>query len=306
LKEGSFINFYGGEPLLAFPQIQHAVQLLQNGRETQFSLSTNGSLIDDEKLEFFNQNKFSILLSFDGIVQDITRQNASLKKTLAVLEKILACPDIDLEIHSVFTPETIPYISESALLMTKLGVPEFSIVLSQTDEWDLSALLSYKEELQFLKPFMLAFYLREGYIPFANFRRNKSRGVFSCYAGRDRLTIMPDGKIWGCHLFADFYNGKEDSEEYSKYCFGDLDSFMENCESIYPEISSNYLDFRMDRFYTDDTRCVDCEEIEECRVCPLDNRINGSHLNEIPRWVCEQNKILRDVRKDFWKALIPE
>jgi hypothetical protein len=118
------------------------------------------------------------------------------------------------------------------------------------------------------------------------------------------LTITPDGKIWGCHLFADFYKGKETTKEWPKYCFGDLASFIENNDKTFPEITSNYSNFRMDQYHTDDNHCIDCEEIEECRVCPLDNRIHGSNFKKIPRWVCEQNIIFRAAKSDFWRELI--
>jgi radical SAM protein with 4Fe4S-binding SPASM domain len=64
-----------------------------------------------------------------------------------------------------------------------------------------------------------------------------------------------DGKIWECHLFADFYKGKEDSEEYAKFYFG----------------AANYENLRMDQFYTSHSRCADCPELEECQVCPMGN-----------------------------------
>ena len=307
LTKDCYINFYGGEPLLAFDRIQHTVQSIKNRLKIQniiFSISTNGSLLDDEKLEFLNQNKFSLLLSFDGFAQSIHRKKDSFEQIVSVIKRLLECPDIDLEINSVFTPKTIRYLSKSVQFIANLRVPEISAALSQTSSWNPNALCHYKEELQSLKKFMLFFRLQHGYIPFLKFRRDLGRGVFSCYAARDRLAITPDGKLWGCHLFADFYNGKETIKEYSKYCFGDLGSFAECSERVYPEITANYLKFRMDQFRTDHTLCVDCEEMEECKACPVDNRIHGHSFNRIPHWICEHNKITRQVRREFWKDCI--
>ena len=307
LTKECYINFYGGEPLMAFKQIHHVVETIKNKLKKKhiiFTISTNGILLNDEKLEFLNQNKFSILLSFDGFAQNIHRKIGSFEPIVAIIKKLLECPDIDLEINSVFTPKTIGYLSKSVQFIAELNVQEISVALSQKSSWNHFGLLQYKKELQSLKNYMLSFYLQNGYTPFMKFRKDRKRGVFSCYAARDRLAITADGKIWGCHLFADFYNGKKSTKEYSKYCFGDLHSFIEKSERVYPEISANYSNFRMDTFQTEDSLCVDCEEMEECKVCPMDNRIHGSSFKKIPRWICEHNKITREVKRDFWKELI--
>ncbi|MFQ6037317.1 MAG: radical SAM protein, partial [Candidatus Aminicenantales bacterium] len=51
------INFYGGEPLLAFDRIVQAVhycesQANRSRRRFRYSITTNGSLVDDEVLGF--------------------------------------------------------------------------------------------------------------------------------------------------------------------------------------------------------------------------------------------------------------
>jgi hypothetical protein len=115
--------------------------------------------------------------------------------------------------------------------------------------------------------------------------------------------MTADGKLWGCHLFADVFKRMEAKKEYAKFCFGDLTSFIENWEEIYPKISANYAKLRMDRFCPVDSHCVDCSELDECRVCPMDNRMQGPNLKEIPVWVCKQKKITRNVQKRFWKEI---
>jgi hypothetical protein len=117
------------------------------------------------------------------------------------------------------------------------------------------------------------------------------------------MAMTADGKLWGCHLFADIYKGKEGTDEYAKFCFGDLDAFVENHQEIYPKIAENYTNLRMDRFHTNSLRCRDCPELEECQVCPMDNMIQGRNIKEIPDWVCEQKRISREIREQFWMEL---
>ncbi len=65
------IGFYGGEPLLAWTRLKAGVfraqaqaQALQ--RQVRFSLTTNATLIDEEKARFLARAGFSVLVSIDG------------------------------------------------------------------------------------------------------------------------------------------------------------------------------------------------------------------------------------------------
>ena len=308
LTEDCYINFYGGEPLLAFDKIRHAVDYIQEKnrgkkKRIQYSITTNGSLIDDNILEFLNQYSFLLLLSFDGIVQDKSRQKGSFKEIIRVIKKIFDKPDIDLETNSVFTHETVGNLSKSIQSITELGVPNISISPCNVSRWDHSSLTNLEEEFDSLREFMLCFYQKEKRVPLVNFRKKQTRGIFSCYAGKDRLAITPDGKLWGCYLFADYFRDKEATQEYHNYCFGDLRSFITNNERIYPQVLSNYADLRMNRFFTSQTPCNQCDEIEECDVCPAGNMFSGSEIREVPSWNCKIKQIFRKERKRFWEEL---
>lgn len=63
------ISFYGGEPLIAFNLIKFAVNFAKsesNKKNIRFSLTTNATLIDVQKAQFFKDNNFNLLISLDG------------------------------------------------------------------------------------------------------------------------------------------------------------------------------------------------------------------------------------------------
>lgn len=63
------LGFYGGEPLLAFDFIKECVDYAEEafeGRKVLYSITTNGTLLTDEKLDFLVQYDFAILVSLDG------------------------------------------------------------------------------------------------------------------------------------------------------------------------------------------------------------------------------------------------
>ncbi len=63
------VNFYGGEPLLEFDLIKKTVDYCKKifrGKLLRFSLTTNATLFTEEIMDFFEREKFNILISLDG------------------------------------------------------------------------------------------------------------------------------------------------------------------------------------------------------------------------------------------------
>lgn len=65
----SAIGFYGGEPLLRFDLIKKCVDYLEasvEGKKLQYVITTNGTLLTEDKMSFFVQHDFSLSISLDG------------------------------------------------------------------------------------------------------------------------------------------------------------------------------------------------------------------------------------------------
>jgi uncharacterized protein len=65
------IEFQGGEPLVAFPVVKHIIEKARHlnetaGKRLEFTMVSNLSLLDDEKLEYLVSNKVQICTSIDG------------------------------------------------------------------------------------------------------------------------------------------------------------------------------------------------------------------------------------------------
>lgn len=304
LTEDYYINFYGGEPLLSFELIRKVVSFIKikdknQDKKAHYSLTTNGSLLSDEIIQFLNEHKFSVELSFDGLAQDVSRQKGSREKIVPIIQELLKCPNIDLETNSVFSPDTVGYLSESIEFIMELGVPDIRFSISTIKAWNQDTLKNLEEEMSRLRRNLLFHFKKESCIPVVNFRDNQKKGIFSCAAGKDRLAISPDGGVWGCFLFTDYYKGKENSPEYSKFFFGDLDYFMKHHEKVYPQISSNYAQLRMDNFRTSRTECFLCKEYKTCAVCPINATLSGASLGQIPDHICEIQRIQIREKDEF-------
>ena len=63
------IGFYGGEPLLGFPLIKQSIRYakqLFDGKKLLFTITTNGTLLTDEIIQFLDQEDVQVMISLDG------------------------------------------------------------------------------------------------------------------------------------------------------------------------------------------------------------------------------------------------
>ncbi|MFR4764057.1 MAG: radical SAM protein, partial [Anaerococcus obesiensis] len=65
------IDFFGGEPLLNWDLVKNTVDYARSkekefNKHFNFTLTTNGMLLDDEKIEYLNKNMKNVVLSLDG------------------------------------------------------------------------------------------------------------------------------------------------------------------------------------------------------------------------------------------------
>jgi len=175
LSKECYINFYGGEPILAFEKIKKIIYILESKnkklkKNIHYSMTSNGSLINDKILQFLNQYKFSLMISFDGYAQEISRKKGSFTKTISVIKKILNYPQIKLEINSVFTQKTVGTISKSISFILGLGIPKINFSINTTEAWNKTSIHKLKEELRNLNDYLYSYYQKTGSIPLNDFK----------------------------------------------------------------------------------------------------------------------------------------
>lgn len=68
-SEEVFISFYGGEPLIGYDKIKYAVQVCEQnhlGQMVNYSITTNGTLLTEEIIDFLVEHNFILVISLDG------------------------------------------------------------------------------------------------------------------------------------------------------------------------------------------------------------------------------------------------
>lgn len=217
----TLLIFFGGEPLLNFKLIKHAVNYINhNGLRENFcySITTNGTLITPEIAEFLKKHKFAILLSMDGYENEFNYRKfrngkPSVSKVLKNID-LLKAFEVPFEIRATITSDN-PYIYETYHFFEELKIPytlAFAYPSDNTRNQILSTyshenilrvkdsmsklLMEYKEKVKngekIYNKVLLSLF------SFFEYRTIRER---ICSGGINYYTILADGSLFKCaHL----------------------------------------------------------------------------------------------------------
>jgi sulfatase maturation enzyme AslB (radical SAM superfamily) len=301
------VNFYGGEPLLSFDLIRCAVERLERlnrskGGKTRFSVSTNGSLIDDEVLDFLDEHGFSVLLSFDGTAQDAGRVKGSFDRLAALVPEILARTRIRLETNSVFTAGTVGHLTSSLALLLRFGVRRIHAGVSPRGDWTPAAFRRVEREMATARSLLLERFDRLADVPWIDMAEPDPPGPRRCDAGRGQLALGADGRLWGCFLFPHFFAGKKGAARGEEYCYGDIEAFRADPAGTEARVMRAVAGLGMMNARTPARHCVMCDEFPTCWICPLAAAFDSGTLGEITSRGCEMARLVRREKDRFRTA----
>jgi uncharacterized protein len=225
------VSFFGGEPLLNLPLMRRAVSLARHlgeaaGREVRFALTTNGTLLDDEAIDFIREHIASLAVSLDGeaAVNDEERRfrrgNGSVHSR--VLESLACLRDagVPFALRATLTPHNAAFVLLSARHLAALGPVSLRMVPDFSDaEWSSTRLRALIEGFGGLHRDALERLLEgeeplgaEALYPLLENRINARERERPCEAGEAMLAVAADGSVYPC----DHFVGR------AEYCMGRL------------------------------------------------------------------------------------
>ena len=218
------IDFFGGEPLMNFDVVKQLVEYgrsveEEHGKNIRFTITTNGILLDDEKIKYINENMHNAVLSLDGRknVNDNMRPTLNDKGShdiiLPKFKKLVdeRPKDKYYYIRGTFTRENLDF-AEDVMYFAEQGFKLTSIEPVVDDESNPYALREEDlpkvfEEYEKLAVKYADMQVEGDDFKFFHFIVDLNQGpcvikrITGCGAGNEYLAITPEGDIYPCHQF---------------------------------------------------------------------------------------------------------
>ena len=222
-RENLELDFFGGEPLMAWETVVETVKYArsiekQHGKNFRFTMTTNGVLLDDEKIDYINKEMVNCVLSLDGRkeVNDRIRvtpnDKGSYDTIVPKFQKLVNSRKnenrTDYYVRGTFTAYNLDF-TDDVLHINELGFDQISVEPAVTDEnlpysiktSDLPRVFSEYDRLyEVMKndPHKFNFFhfmldLDQGPCAIKRLR--------GCGCGNEYVAVTPDGEIYPCHQF---------------------------------------------------------------------------------------------------------
>lgn len=221
------VDFFGGEPLMNFEVVKQLVaygreQERLHGKRFRFTLTTNGTLITDEVMEFANREMDNVVLSIDGRkeVNDRMRPfpNGNGSYDIIVPKFIRFADSRNQEkyyVRGTFTHNNLDF-AEDVLHLADLGFQQISVEPVVAAPEDPYAIRDEDLEQIFAEYDKLAAEMAkrintEKAFHFFHFMIDLEGGpcvakrLSGCGSGTEYLAVTPWGDLYPCHQFV----GKE-------------------------------------------------------------------------------------------------
>lgn len=216
-KKNVEIDFFGGEPMLNFDVVKDTVLYAREeqkkyGKEVHFTITTNGTILDDESLSFINENMDNVVLSIDGRkeVHDRLRiysdKSGSYDRVLPNIRKIAKGRDgKSYFVRGTYTAHNLDFHKDIEHLAS-LGFTDISIEPVTGGEFELKD-SEVDEAMKEYELFSSGYAAQNDYT-FYHFNLDlyNSPCVFkrlnACGAGFEYGAVTPDGEIFACHRLA--------------------------------------------------------------------------------------------------------
>ncbi len=289
IERNGSVTFCGGEPLLEIGKIRELVDKIKNRRaDIRFSLTTNGSLINDDIETFLKDNFYLLMISYDGVEGQNLRKKGSAPLIKKNIERFVDSK-LEFSINSVFTPDTVGNLYSVIEEISELGVNNIKTSLDLTTPWNEDAVKEYR--MQLFK--LCKSSLREKSSLYRTLRDRKM-GYFQCSGCDERLSVGPDGTVVGCFIFQDFVMNNPEYPGIENYIIGNIEDSdlldKVKAKRRHYERLSQYQCFNGENF------CMDCELRNFCAICPVTRVRAGETLTSIPQWICKIKRVEFEIR----------
>ncbi len=253
VKERTVMFMGGGEPMLSWPLLEQATLYAEQVAEREgihlhLSLTTNGSVMDDQQLAFLKEHLFTVQISFE-ILPDVQRAQRGSYSRVAENLRLLTEQGVNNYVRSTITadnvdriPEMVDYCHEHFPLVRKMSCqqvvdPEFFTSKAVVDDFFQRYFLSYQEGMRRAESYGIT--LRSSSSHLLNYS-HRERFCFNlvCLTPYGTLTLCPDVS-------------SPNEPDYPS--------------SVIAELKNDHIEFHQDAF--DRLTYGNIHTIEKCKTC---------------------------------------
>ncbi len=217
------VDFFGGEPLMNFEVVKQVVEYARSiekeyNKNFRFTITTNGILLTDDKIDYINREMSNCVLSIDGrkSVNDLLRVRAdgtgSYDSIINKFQELVATRgDKDYYARGTFTKHNLDFTND-VLHLAEQGFDQISVepVVSDINleysikEADLPRVF---EEYEHLSNVIIDRKKAGKGFNFFHFSLDLQQGpcaikrLRGCSCGNEYVAVTPEGDIFPCHQF---------------------------------------------------------------------------------------------------------
>ena len=286
------VNFFGGEPMLAFDRIQAIVETLAP-LGVRFGITSNGVTCTPEQAAFLKAHNIGMQRSIDGCPEACAVNRPDVSKRYLELTDIIG--DKGKPRRSTITENAAHLLYRSWLWLKDNGFGGgWTPIPDNYSEWSDAALDTWEAQLKAIardlvrdvrsekKPFYNYWFARLG----PALKNPKSAGPRGCGAGTSLLALRQDGFFFACHRFVS-------DDALSDWCWGHVYDVLSGRELKPGPDAERAIRICKKDFATapELEQCRNCEAQAGCAAgCYHTNRaVNGDAIKPTRTW-CEMRK----------------
>ena len=290
-KYGISVTIYGGEPLVEWENLKNVTlakreEAKQRGYPCRFSIVTNMTLLDADKLDWLMNNHIGIHPSIDGNAQAedacrIDKNGGTYSAIVFENARRLLARQPNRSCRMTVSPQTVSYLFDSIKFLTKdIGFQTVNAVMAGGVNWTDDLLDIHKQQIELLTEWWID-EMRKGNHYSLYHLRNMFLGIWSgkrmrklCSSGVSHVGVDTRGHIYPCHRFCSFTSTPE-------YLLGTLDTGITNLSLV--ETLRNY-----DLAEANKERCKDCPAVNGCHaLCIHEMMVAGKGMFEPLEHYCK-------------------
>lgn len=293
-REHCELDFFGGEPLMNWHVVQQTIDYVhkqekKHGKKIKMSLTTNGLLLDKEKVKYLTDNHISLILSLDGRkeMHDRMRPGVHGEGTYdEIVKNLQYCvanrKGEEYYVRGTFTGYNMDFTTDVIDMIDK-GFPAVSmepVVGEDTADYSIKEEDLPRVKAEYDRLAKLFIEREEEGRPFFFFHFNMDlwkgpclpKRLRGCGAGHEYLAVVPNGDIYPCHQFV----GRDG------YVIGNVYEGLKNFKMM--------RDFRMNHVFSK-LECVDCWAKFFCSGgCHANNEAFAGDIHKPYHITCEIQK----------------